>query len=55
MIASGQTPVQLWFCQFIPHLDDWCMRRGWMRSQVGSEEREVAILTHQKPQSSVKV
>lgn len=55
MIASRQTQVQLWFCQIIPHLDDWFVRRGWMRLQVGSEEWEVAILTHQEPQSSVKV
>ena len=43
------------FCQHIPHLDDWQVWRGGKRLQIGSEEWEVTILTHQKAQSLVKI
>lgn len=35
-------------------LDDWRVWQAGVRSQIGSEEWEVMVLTHQKSQSSVK-
>lgn len=42
-------------CQTPAGLDDWRVWRGWMRMKMGSEEWEVAILTHQKPQILIEV
>lgn len=47
--------VSLPCCSCPPHLDDWSVWQAGVRSQIGSEEWEVMVLTHQKSQSSVKV
>ena len=55
LLAEMAAQVSLPCCSCPPHLDDWSVWQAGVRSQIGSEEWEVMVLTHQKSQSLVKV